>query len=658
MSPTLITQPPGYPEERPETEDMDGMLDHLLQELQGKTVLVKPRVSKKTMVCALQQQADMIRKLKLEAARCVAAALPRNRKKAERVGHMKAALHFALLEHRSRKTAELVESLVSRLAAVENTTSQAADMEDALANLNNKLEDLSRIGAMEERLTSVATAVEAQDARITGHVEQTEVAITGLDARTAALEAATAALPGQCVMVAPDDTSEALPLPDVIKRLDALVTECKLRGDASAKAVRMHAEQLEGKAMTQALTLPPPPPPLPLPPPLPPPPPPPPPPPLLPPRPAQAAVVVEVGLAAAREDLDLLLRRMDSDQGGGADAVRREQASLAERLDAVQGELLLKVDKGYLDLRVESKYEEIIAHLQRALTSAEDDEVDFKRQTRTLQDAVERLSAGKAERRELLELKQFVVSLGEGGALGGRRRSSAAAAADALAAGVTRDEVFTLLEEKVSRKDMERRLAQISQRVAALARGRGGGGSAGGGGGGGAGGALGTPAQRGAPSATVDDLATAFESEPEGALAVIRQLTDGAGRPVSVAGPAIGTCLACKAPIVHPDRQDLYAAGGARGGGFQLWAAAAPPPKGPPLRAQPGDVLPGLDLTEGGRHVMGRDGHLYLANAGSGGGGGAAAAAAASLTKGMPPPPAQAQSQPPPPLRPLQPLES
>lgn len=45
--PTLITQPPGYPEERPETDDMDGMLDHIADELEGKQMLEKPRVSKK-----------------------------------------------------------------------------------------------------------------------------------------------------------------------------------------------------------------------------------------------------------------------------------------------------------------------------------------------------------------------------------------------------------------------------------------------------------------------------------------------------------------------------------------------------------------------------------------------------------------------------------
>lgn len=45
--PTLITQPPGYPEERPETDDTDGILEHLAEELEGKQLLEKPRVSKK-----------------------------------------------------------------------------------------------------------------------------------------------------------------------------------------------------------------------------------------------------------------------------------------------------------------------------------------------------------------------------------------------------------------------------------------------------------------------------------------------------------------------------------------------------------------------------------------------------------------------------------
>lgn len=56
-----------------------------------------------------------------------------------------------------------------------------------------------------------------------------------------------------------------------------------------------------------------------------------------------------------------------------------------------------------------------------------------------------------------------------------------------------------------------------------------------------------------------------------------------------------------QAPIVHPDKIDLFP-GVSRGGGFQLWA---PSGKGPPLRAPPGDTLPELDATDG-RHIIGK----------------------------------------------------
>lgn len=56
-----------------------------------------------------------------------------------------------------------------------------------------------------------------------------------------------------------------------------------------------------------------------------------------------------------------------------------------------------------------------------------------------------------------------------------------------------------------------------------------------------------------------------------------------------------------QAPIVHPDKMDLFP-GVSRGGGFQLWA---PSGKGPPLRAPPGDTLPEIDATDG-RHIIGK----------------------------------------------------
>ncbi|CAM9588720.1 unnamed protein product, partial [Laminaria digitata] len=91
--------------------------------------------------------------------------------------------------------------------------------------------------------------------------------------------------------------------------------------------------------------------------------------------------------------------------------IRRGQTNIAEQLDVIQQELLAKIDKSYVDEHVEARYEEIINHLHKALSSTEEDEQDFKRRANSLQEIIEQLSANKADRRELLELKQFMVSL-------------------------------------------------------------------------------------------------------------------------------------------------------------------------------------------------------------------------------------------------------
>ncbi|CAN0073142.1 unnamed protein product, partial [Hapterophycus canaliculatus] len=170
-----------------------------------------------------------------------------------------------------------------------------------------------------------------------------------------------------------------------------------------------------------------------------------------------------------------------------------------------------------------------------------------------------------------------------------RRRSSAGSIGadngdgNPLTGPITRDEVFNLLEEKADRKDLEKRMAAIVTRVnnAVIRRGSGGSSAVPGvtpTGPAGPNGYGGTPAKRGAGNGGTgaiqsnhEDVWEAWEPEPEGALAMSKQLTDGFGRAVKPDGMAVGTCLSCKAPIVHPDKIDLFP-GVSRGGGFQLWA--------------------------------------------------------------------------------------
>jgi hypothetical protein len=271
--PTLITQPPGYPEERPETEDFDGMLDHIIDELDGRKVLEKARVSKKTMVYALKQQAAMIKKLKTEAARSVCSTWA-----FIAVLIYKASMHalaqlviepnascicsfivtcsnFLLLDYRSRRTAEVVETLVNRLAAAEASAVEASrvtsGLDAVLASLNVKLLELdqttARVAASEEQVAALLADADRRDKRFVEHCERTACTLGVLETRTAAVETTIEALPGEQVLVAVDERSEPQPLNLVIARLEALVAECKSKADAHARALRSQAEQLENK---------------------------------------------------------------------------------------------------------------------------------------------------------------------------------------------------------------------------------------------------------------------------------------------------------------------------------------------------------------------------------------------------------------------------
>jgi hypothetical protein len=56
-------------------------------------------------------------------------------------------------------------------------------------------------------------------------------------------------------------------------------------------------------------------------------------------------VSVEADMVAAREDVDEVLRKISSGEAGSMDQIRRDQSSIAEQLEAIQAELLLKVEK-------------------------------------------------------------------------------------------------------------------------------------------------------------------------------------------------------------------------------------------------------------------------------------------------------------------------
>ncbi|CAM9155535.1 unnamed protein product [Sphacelaria rigidula] len=499
--------------------------------------------------------------------------------------------NFMLLDDRSRRTQDLVQKLTSKINAQENKIQKAnatiATIQDEVKHMRGKVEEALKLIGTTKKLEEKIVSVQHRQAH-TNTLQAHEVRfdeIGRLAVRVKYIEESLCNISGENVFVTTDHMGEPMALNKVVQTLQVSLTEYSIKIQEQSKVLHKQSEVI-----------------------------------------SKAEEKLAEGVRINRENIEEM-QASKNDDIDLAD-IRRGQTSIAEQLDVIQQELLVKIDKSYVDEHVEARYEEIINHLHKALSSTEEDEQDFKKQAHNLQEIIEQLSASKADRRELLELKQFMVSLnGQERRASLERRSSSGSVngqngGNPLTGPITRDEVFNLLEEKADRKDLERRMANVMTRMnnAVLRRGSGTGpaippvlspsGPAGPSGYGG------TPAKRGSgtgglPLHSNNDIIGAWDTwdpDPDGALAMSKQLTDGFGRAVKPDGMAIGTCLSCKAPIVHPDKLDLFP-GVSRGGGFQLWA---PSEKGPPLRPTPGETLPELDTKEG-RHIIGKDGNLYLA---------------------------------------------
>ncbi|OQR97121.1 hypothetical protein ACHHYP_12652 [Achlya hypogyna] len=125
-------------------------------------------------------------------------------------------------------------------------------------------------------------------------------------------------------------------------------------------------------------------------------------------------------------------------------------------VEEVQRALLEKADRVKVDLIIESKYEEIIEQLQKAMSAINEDEDEFKRNCRDLQDLVQNLSASKADKKDLLEVKEQVLC---GWYLRLHKVENLRAFIDLK---MNKEDVFSALKTKADREEMQLLLKSLS----------------------------------------------------------------------------------------------------------------------------------------------------------------------------------------------------
>ncbi|TMW55902.1 hypothetical protein Poli38472_008550 [Pythium oligandrum] len=124
-------------------------------------------------------------------------------------------------------------------------------------------------------------------------------------------------------------------------------------------------------------------------------------------------------------------------------------------VEDVQRLLLLKADRAKVDEVIETKYEEICNQLDKALAAVIGEEDEFKRVSQELQQLVTHLGDSKADKKDLLEVKEQVL-------YDSRVRQQVENLRAFIDLKMNRDDVFSALKNKADKDEMVALLKGLS----------------------------------------------------------------------------------------------------------------------------------------------------------------------------------------------------
>jgi hypothetical protein len=178
----------------------------------------------------------------------------------------------------------------------------------------------------------------------------------------------------------------------------------------------------------------------------------------------------QLSLAMWMEQTDKESRRKDEAIREFADKMNKQAKNVQEMMlesrrtlddntcavEDVQRLLLLKADRTKVDEIIEAKYEEICNQLDKALASVIGEEDEFKRVSQELQQLVTHLSESKADKKELLEVKEQVL-------YDSRVRQQVENLRAFIDLKMNRDDVFSALKNKADKDEMVALLKSLSE---------------------------------------------------------------------------------------------------------------------------------------------------------------------------------------------------
>lgn len=404
-----------------DTEDMEApeVFDSLGTELQGKVVLEKPRVPRKVLVKALKQHTISLKKCTKEITTAKA--------RIEGVEQETQEIRQQLgdVNVRIDEMADMVERAQEQIKAVEEKMDEAMRKLDKIDEMEVVLEEHNKdIAQLKRDQSEQKAAFQSYQVQVSGKFSEEAKERGKIDTRLTELED----LVHNNLKISTDQVilgegSKALTLTVVLSKSDEMITENKESISSNKRVLKKHAEEIAGKA----------------------------------------ALHVEGTVTEHAKQLKELVEITGA--GGGGARMADLEARIAEStkgvksvtlgMDELKEQMLEKCDKSRVDEKIEAKYEEIIDHLQAALSSAGDDEDEFKRVSMELQEICQQLSTTKADKRDLLEVKEQVL-------FDSRVREQVEQLREYIDQKMDKDDVLAGLQMKPNREELEKMLHDLS----------------------------------------------------------------------------------------------------------------------------------------------------------------------------------------------------
>jgi hypothetical protein len=342
----------------------DDRLQSISDALLGKTN-PEPVVDKKTLVKALQNQNEIIRLLQMQVFNLNSQVAQFNETFEKNSSAMEAmGSKMAVME----RSMEKVEEFETMMTAMDSKVGKLDGVLDAVAAVEKQAEVLA------VKQAEAVTSMESFKGEITASVEDTKTGIKTLHTANVELQKTVVDMPGkievhssQIFHDTPDGRSN-LNLETFVNGFSSTLEEVQTQSVGMQAFVKDSSSKMES---------------------------------------FDSDLMEELkGMTA---DFKGIMEWKEEQAGIDLVDIRRSQDAIKESVDTVQRDIFDKMPRAEVDAKLDTKFQEIIDHLQSALNSTKKDEDDFKSVTGNLNQVCEALKSDKADKTEIAALrKQFL----------------------------------------------------------------------------------------------------------------------------------------------------------------------------------------------------------------------------------------------------------